>query len=245
MLARRPHRDLLTFDLCDDRVRLHCVLVDGREGVLALDDEVGSRKYRLQLAAVDPIAVADVALTGRKLAEPVEEPRPEWAFVQDRRVVGECLLDRPRDRELLVLDTDRIQGRLCRGFVLGRDRRHRLAGKAHMVERDDRAILDRVTPVGIEVGEIVTGEDADDAGQRLGLARVDGHHSGMGERRPQDLSVHHPRHDEVADELRGPPELLVRVPPWNRAADVRERLPLDDGHSFAPASSATASTIPW
>src|SRR2546422_510751 len=183
--------------------------------------------------------------TTRTLAEPGAAPRPAWAFVQDRRVGGECRLDRPRDRELLVLDTDRIQGRRCRGFVLGRDRRHRLAGKAHMVERDDRAILDRVTPVGIEVGEIVTGRDADDAAQRLGLARVDGHHSGMGERRPQDLSVHHPRHDEVADELRGPPELLVRVPPWNRAADVRERWPLDDGHSFAPASSATASTIPW
>ena len=245
MLTRRPHRDLLTFDLCDDRVRLHRVLVDGREGVLALDDEVCPCKHRLQLAAVDPIAVADVALAGRKLAEPVEEPRPERAFVQDRRVVGECLLDRPRDRKLLVLDPDRAQGRRRRRFVLGRDCRHRLAGEAHTVERDDRAVLDRVTPVGIEIGEIVSGEDADDAGQRLGLAGVDGRHPGMGERRPQHLSVHHPRHHEVADELRGPPELLVRVAPWNGAPDVRERWPLEDGHDWAPASSATASTIPW
>src|SRR6266550_8254263 len=108
MLARRPDRDLLTFDLCDDRMRLHRVLVDGREGVLALDDEIGPREHRLQLAAVDSIAVADVALAGRQLAESVEEARPEWAFVQHRRVFGERLLDRAGDGELLVLDSDRV-----------------------------------------------------------------------------------------------------------------------------------------
>ena len=62
MLARRPERDLVALDLRDDRVRLHRVLVDGRERVLALDDDVGVREDRLDLAAVDAVAVADVAL---------------------------------------------------------------------------------------------------------------------------------------------------------------------------------------
>ncbi len=110
MLTRRPDRYFLTLDLCDDRMRLHCVLVDSREGVVALDNEIGPRGHRLKLAAVDPIAVTDVSLAGWKVAEPMEEPRSDRAFVKHRRVVGERPLDRADDRKFLILDTDRIQG---------------------------------------------------------------------------------------------------------------------------------------
>src|SRR5207253_7019202 len=115
----------------------------------------------------------------------------------------------------------------------------------HTIERNDGPVLDRVTPVGIEVGEVSTGEDADHARQRLGLARVDGQHLCVGERGAQHLSVHHPRHDDVPDELGRAAELLLRVTPRYRPADVRELRALDDRHALTSASSATASTIAW
>ena len=76
VLARRPDGDLVALDLRDDCVRLHRVLVDGGEGVLALDDDVRAREDRFQLAAVDPVAVADVPVALGQVAEAVKEPGP-------------------------------------------------------------------------------------------------------------------------------------------------------------------------
>ena len=75
VLAGRPERDLVALELGDHRVGLHRVLVDGRERVLALDDDVRAREDRFELAAVDPVAVADVPVARRELAEAVEEAR--------------------------------------------------------------------------------------------------------------------------------------------------------------------------
>ena len=245
MLACRPHGDLVALDLRDHRMGLHRVLVDGRKGVLALDDEVGTSEHRLELAAVDVVAVADVPVPWRKLAEPVEEPRPQLALVHERGVRRERLVDRAGDREFLVLDADGVDGRGGSCLVLGGDRSHRLAREAHTLERDDRPVLDRVTPVRIEVGEVSTGEDADHPRQRLGLGRVDGQHLCVGERGAQHLSVQHPRHDDVSHELGRAAELLLCVTPSYRPADVRELRALDDRHALTSASSATASTIAW
>jgi hypothetical protein len=81
VLAGGPERDLLTLDLGDDRVRLHRVLVDGGEGVLALHHVLGVGEDRLGLAAVDPVAVADVAIGGLQLAQAVEQTGAEGAVV--------------------------------------------------------------------------------------------------------------------------------------------------------------------
>ena len=56
-----------------DPVRLHRVLVDRGERVLALDHDVRVREDGLDLAAVDAVAVADVALARREHAQAVEE----------------------------------------------------------------------------------------------------------------------------------------------------------------------------
>ena len=86
VLARRPERDLVALDLGDDRVRLHRVLVDGGERVLALDHVLGVGEDRLDLPTVDAVAVADVAFCRLQLAEAVEETRPQRAVVELRRV---------------------------------------------------------------------------------------------------------------------------------------------------------------
>jgi hypothetical protein len=75
VLAGGVHRDLARLDLRHDRVRLHRVLVDRGERVLALHDLIRVGEDRLDLAAVDAVAVAGVALERREHAESVEEPR--------------------------------------------------------------------------------------------------------------------------------------------------------------------------
>ena len=80
----------------------------------------------------------------------------------------------PTTGELLVVDDDPLERRRGGRLVLGGDGGDGLAGEAHPVDGDDRPVADRVTPVRVDVGEIGGREDADDAGHRLGVSRVDG-----------------------------------------------------------------------
>ena len=89
-----------------------------------------------------------------ELAEAVEEPDLRGPLVQSRRVRRERLLDRAEHRELLVFDLDRAHRGLRARLVDRGDRCDGLAGEAHAVERDDRAILDRVSVVGLDVIEV-------------------------------------------------------------------------------------------
>ena len=93
--------------------------------------------------------------------------------MDERRVRGERVGDRPDDRELLVLDADRRDGGLRGGLVDRGDRRDRLADVAHTVDRDDRPVLDRVAEVGVDVHEVGAREDRHHAGHRLRGRRVD------------------------------------------------------------------------
>ena len=70
VLAGGPESDFVALVLGDHGVRLHRVLVDRRELVLALDDDVRAGEDRLELPTVDAVAVADVPVTRR------ESPRP-------------------------------------------------------------------------------------------------------------------------------------------------------------------------
>ena len=56
---------------------------------------------------------------------------------------------------------------------LGGDRGDLLAVEAHLVDRDDRTVFDRVPVVRIDVLEVVSGEHAGHTGHPLGLGRVD------------------------------------------------------------------------
>ena len=64
------------------------------------------------------------------------------------------------DRQLLVLDLDRLHGRGGLGLALGGHRRDRLAVEAHLVDGDHRAVADRVSPVLVDVGQIPAGQHA-------------------------------------------------------------------------------------
>ncbi len=221
---------------------LHRVLVDRRKSVVALDDDLRASEYRLELAPVDAVPVADVPLARRQLAEPVEEPGLRRPVVDHWRARGERVLDRGDDGQLLVLDRDRVDGGGGCRLRLGRHRCDRLAVEAHLVDRDDRTVLDRVAEVRVDVGEVAAGEDADDARDPFCGGGVDRRDPRVRDRAAQDPAVQHPRHEQVADELGLAAELLVCIEPRVRAADLRTACDLDR-HS-TPARSATASRIP-
>ena len=131
--------------------------------------------------------------------------------MQERRARCQGLVERRGERQLFVLHPDHVGGGLGGGLVLRRDGGDGLTGEADPIAGDDRTILDRVTPVPIEIDEIRSGEHTDDSGHGLGLPRVHGYDAGMRERGAQHLPVQHARHDHVADELGLPAELLLRV----------------------------------
>jgi hypothetical protein len=114
--------------------------------------------------------------------------------------------------------------------------------KPDLVDRDDRPVLDRVPVVGVDVGEVGSGQHADDARDLLRGRGVDRDDAPVRDRAAQDLAVQHPRHDQVADEVRLPARLLARVAARHRAADLRAGL--RDGRRHVAARSATASTMP-
>ena len=86
-------------------------------------------------------------------------------------------------------------------------------------------------------------------GTSLGGRGVDRGDPAVGDRTAQHLAVEHPRNQQVADELGFAPQLLARVPPRVRPADVRSRLgngrghaccELGDGLEDAPVAGAAA-----
>ena len=242
MLARGPERDLVALVLGDHGVRLHRVLVDRRELVLALDDDVRAGEDRLELPAVDAVAVADVPVARRELAEAVKETLLGVHLGDQRRAGRNSLVHIGDHRQLLVLDLDRLDPGRSRGRGLGGDGRDLLPVEAHLVDRDDRPVLDRVPVVGIDVGEVGACEYTDDPRDLLRGRGVDRDDAGVRERAAEGLPVQHARNDDVPDELRLAAELLVRVPARVRAPDLGRRLLNRRGHGVA--SSATASRIP-
>ena len=184
--------------------------------------------------------IADVALAFAEFAEAVEEAELGPARVQLRRVGRERFVERAEHRLLLVLDLDRAQRRLGCGLVDGRDRLHRLPREAHAVKRDDRAVLDRVSVVGLDVVQVRAGQDRGDAFELERGARVERLDQRVRDGTAQHLAVQHARDLHVAHVLRLAGELLAPVLAWPRDADLGQPLALDDGQA---ASSRAASRI--
>ncbi len=245
MLTCRPERDLVALVLRDHRVRLHCVLVDRWEGVLALDDDVCVPENCFDLAAEAGSGNRRCRRAAAASTEPVKEPRFCLALDHERCAGRDCVVYGGDHRQFVVLDDDRLDRGGSGSGRLGCDRRDLLTMEAHLVDRDDRPIFDRVPVVRVDVLQVPAGENTDNAGDAFRRRRVDRDDAAMRDWAPQDPPVQHPRHDHVADELRLPAKLLLRVAARFRGADLcaGRRLTNDGGHS-TPARSATASMMP-
>jgi hypothetical protein len=244
VLAGGPQRDGVLAEVADHGVGLHRVLVDGGEHVVALHLDLRLRAGPLDAAGVEPVAVADVAGLLLELAETVEQPGPQGALVEPGRAVGERLLEGADHGELVVLDHDRPQRRLGLGLGLGRHRGHRLAGEADAVERQERAVLERVPVVGVDAVQVGAGQDAGDPGQRLRLGGIDAHDARVGDVRAEHLAVQHPRHLHVAGERGLAAHLRAGIAPVDRAPDLGEEL-VDGGAHGPAARSRAAARIDW
>ena len=99
--------------------------------------------------------------------------------------------------KVFVLDLDQREGFHSRNFVIGGDSGHRLADVEHLVARHDPAVSQR--PGAEEnIREVLAGNDAPHAGQRLGCRRVYTDNAGMAAGTGQHLAHKHFRQVDVA-----------------------------------------------
>ena len=135
VLDRAPDGDTVAVRGGDERVRLDRELGDHREAVGALDDDVGRRGGRVDVAPAVVVLAEDV---GRR--EGIA--RAERRVLDERGVRCERLRDRDDRRQRLVVDPDEPRRLLRRVEGLGRDRDDRLAVVVRLVDRDHGAIAE-------------------------------------------------------------------------------------------------------
>ena len=210
-------------------------VLDRRVLVGALDDVIGARARRRDVAVADPPAV--MALVDEVVRAPVRD---------DRRVGLERLLDVEHRRQLLEIELD-ARDRLERGRLgLGDHRRDRLAAVADplggehllLVRLDADQAQDRVDVLR----DVRRGQRADEARHLLGLREVDPLDPRVHERVADHLQMQHPGVADVVDVLGRPGHVAHAVAPRDPAADDMERLLRQGAHA---AASAIASMIDW
>ena len=115
--------------------------------------------------------------------------------------------------QILVVHLDRRDGR---GRLLGRERRHGrddLALEAHDVTGEQRPVEDVVERAVAVLGDVVLGEDRQDAGQRTSPGRVQPHDPGVRPPGQQQFCVGQPRERQVGGVVRLPGRLGLAIGP--------------------------------
>jgi hypothetical protein len=209
-----------------------------RRGVLHVGDValahdvVGGGEAGLDIA-VDDRGVAGVVA----VADDVERVAVVLPVgVHERRAGRERLLNVVDDRHRLDVDLDQIAGALGELRRGGGDGGDDLALEAHVLLREQAAILD-VAAV-LEIGGVRVGHDREDAGQRLGLGRVDARDASRRNVRVAELAVRHARQLEVGRVATEAGHLVLAVL-------ALECPVLDNGHGGPPSlSNVVAESYP-
>ncbi len=216
-------------------------------------DDIGLLEAGLDITQNDLDALGDIGgLLGLGL-----DAGGEQVVVQERGVGPHGFDDVDHVREHLVLHVDELQRAPGDRHARGGHRRDRVALVERLLARhhvpDDVLVVHHHLAGRDElrglVGEIVPGDHGLDAGQRLGLRRVDRDDARVGVRAPQHPPDQLARQVEVGAEA-GATRHLVDAVGANRAgSDVRLRRPvrhrLGHGYPFliVAAASITALTI--
>ena len=243
VLAGGPQGQLAAVPVRDRGVRLHRVLVDGGEGVLALDHHRRLGEGAVDVAAAERVAVADVAFGVRERAQAV---RAAWAaglLVDQRGFRGKRFVEAGRDGQLVVLDGDAGDREVGGGLGLRRDHRDRLAGEPDLADGHDRAVPQRVAVVGIQVGQVLGSEDGDHAVEFFRRRGVDGGDPGVRHRAVQDRAVEHAGQPDVAGEFGLPGQLEPAVGALHALSDGAFSARPHDAHWSAPRISVSESRI--
>ncbi len=170
ILRPRPHRQLAALVVGDGTQRLERKVVNARQGEGVVEDEIGLGKRAGGIAAAEGEVVADVAGdVGLDVLNVGKEGRARPINLELRRARRQGLVDGADHRERSVLHRNMAQRLLGAESV---DRRHGhdgLAGEADALDRQHGLITHGLAEVGIDVGEIGTGEDGEHAGMARGL----------------------------------------------------------------------------
>ena len=143
-------------------------------------------------------------------------------FMNQGRVLLDCIQHVKDRRQRLVIDLDQLQRILGGPMIRGRHRDDGIANVANSVHREDRLIAKRRTEVRIDprhLRDIGTGEHRGDTGQRRGLGFVDAQNPRVRVRTSQHSNMEHSRHLDVADMQRPPGDFGVGVLAINRLPD--------------------------
>ncbi len=126
-------------------------------------------------------------------------------------------------------DHDEIDGVGCRGFGLGHDDRHRLAGEERLVAGER---FEHPHVVGADDREVGGRQDGDDPGELERGRGVDSQDPGVGVETRDDPGVEQAEHRPVGGIPRGAPNLLLGIRAGARDAESSRRLSQSVDHRF-------------
>ncbi len=197
-LRGRPEGVLLgaRIVVADRAARLH----RGRDQPL-VEDALADPHLGVGQRAVDRLGI--------RAACPVHDDVVRRVLVELRRARLDRLPRVDDRRQLVEVDLDRLQGVIGLVDAFRDDDRDRIADLMHLAQREQPRRGDVVVDPGglpgagkrIHLGEILTGEHADDARHGLRAAGVDAADPGVGHRRAQHGRIGHAGQPDIVEEV--------------------------------------------
>jgi hypothetical protein len=125
-------------------------------------------------------------------------------------------------RQLLVFGDDLLHG-LLGDMRIGREHdRDRLAHEAHLVDREDRLVVECRPIIGMrdDGADVVRGDDAEDARDLLRRAGVDRLDAAMRDGAAEDLAIQHAGQAQIVGVFGAARDLVARLQARQRTADL-------------------------
>ena len=125
-------------------------------------------------------------------------------------------------RQLLVFGDDELRRLLGDVRIGGEHDRDRLADVVHLVDREDRLVVEGRAVIGLgdDLAHVLGCDDAIDAGHLPGRAGVDRLDAAVRDRAAENLAVQHAGQPHGVGVFGAPGDLLARLEPRQRAADL-------------------------
>jgi hypothetical protein len=139
--------------------------------------------------------------------------------------------------QFLVVGVNQLRRLLRDMRVLRQHHGHRLAHVMHLAERQDRLVVEGGAIIGLrdDLEDVLAGIDAEDAGYRRRIRRVDGFDPALRHRAAKDLGVQHAGNPHRVDVFRPTRHLVAGF-------ETRDRMPDHRGSPcrHQPASPSSA-----
>ena len=196
----------------EDLLRAEGMLEDlGRTGKGLVDVAAPELEIERDIGALAALEVLEVGERAGGL---------EFLMHQDL-VLGSLDLVEDR-RQLFVFGDDQLRRLLGDMGIGGKHHCNRLADIVHLVDRQDRLIVECRPVIGLRdnLAHVLRRDDAVDPGHLLGGAGIDRLDAAMGDGAAEDLSVQHAGKPHCMGIFGAPGDLLARLEPRRRTSDL-------------------------